>query len=174
MKHSPLTLMAIRFTEVNIASTPDGDDSDVDKVDVEIELEPFHPPENKREWCVPLTVEFKPKDGTKAPYSGELEAFGFFSVSENWKENEIEKLVYINGGGIVYAAIREMLTNVTARGFFAPLILPSCSFAEMYKEMEEEKKKQLRNLQREQAQKIQAILTPEQREKFKASRQNNS
>jgi len=39
---------------------------------------------------------------------------------------------------------------------------------------EEEKKKQLRNLQREQAQKIQAILTPEQREKFKASRQNNS
>jgi protein CpxP len=39
---------------------------------------------------------------------------------------------------------------------------------------EEEKKKQLRNLQREQAQKIQAILTPEQREKFKASRPKNS
>jgi Spy/CpxP family protein refolding chaperone len=39
---------------------------------------------------------------------------------------------------------------------------------------EEEKKKQLRNHQREQMQKIQAILTPEQREKFKASRQNNS
>ena len=39
---------------------------------------------------------------------------------------------------------------------------------------EEEKKKQIRNLQREQAQKIQAILTPEQRAKFKASRPNNS
>lgn len=38
---------------------------------------------------------------------------------------------------------------------------------------ESEKKKQLRALQKDQAQKIQAILTPEQIEKFKASRQNN-
>lgn len=38
---------------------------------------------------------------------------------------------------------------------------------------EEYKKKQLRELQKAQAQKIQAILTPEQREKFKASRPNN-
>ncbi len=35
---------------------------------------------------------------------------------------------------------------------------------------EADKKKQLRELQKAQAQKIQAILTPEQREKFKASR----
>lgn len=36
-----------------------------------------------------------------------------------------------------------------------------------------EKKKQMRALQKEQALKVQAILTPEQREKFKASRQDN-
>ena len=38
---------------------------------------------------------------------------------------------------------------------------------------EQDKKKQLRELQKAQMQKIQAILTPEQLEKFKASRQNN-
>jgi Spy/CpxP family protein refolding chaperone len=38
---------------------------------------------------------------------------------------------------------------------------------------EVEKKKQLRELQKAQAQKIQGILTPEQIEKFKASKQNN-
>ena len=38
---------------------------------------------------------------------------------------------------------------------------------------DQEKKKQLRELQKGQAQKVQAILTPEQLEKFKASRQNN-
>lgn len=37
-----------------------------------------------------------------------------------------------------------------------------------------EKKKQLRNLKMEQAQKVQGILTEEQKAKFKASRQNNS
>jgi Spy/CpxP family protein refolding chaperone len=35
---------------------------------------------------------------------------------------------------------------------------------------EQDKKKQLRTLQKEQAQKLQDILTPEQREKFKASK----
>ncbi len=38
---------------------------------------------------------------------------------------------------------------------------------------DQDKKKQLRELQKTQAQKVQAILTPEQLEKFKASRQNN-
>ena len=38
---------------------------------------------------------------------------------------------------------------------------------------EEDKKKQLRELQKAQAQKVQAVLTEEQREKFKASKQNN-
>ena len=38
---------------------------------------------------------------------------------------------------------------------------------------DQEKKKQLRELQKTQMQKVQAILTPEQLEKFKASKQNN-
>lgn len=38
---------------------------------------------------------------------------------------------------------------------------------------DQDKKKELRELQKAQLQKLQAILTPEQREKFKASRQNN-
>ena len=38
---------------------------------------------------------------------------------------------------------------------------------------DQDKKKQLRELQKTQMQKIQAILTPEQREKFKASKSNN-
>ena len=38
---------------------------------------------------------------------------------------------------------------------------------------EAEKEKQMRALQKEQAQKMQSILTEEQREKFKADRQNN-
>jgi Spy/CpxP family protein refolding chaperone len=38
---------------------------------------------------------------------------------------------------------------------------------------DQDKKKQMRELQKAQVQKIQAILTPEQFEKFKASRQNN-
>ncbi|MBK8520467.1 MAG: hypothetical protein WAT20_12550 [Ferruginibacter sp.] len=38
---------------------------------------------------------------------------------------------------------------------------------------DQDKKKQMRELQKEQMQKIQAILTPEQRKKFKASKPND-
>lgn len=38
---------------------------------------------------------------------------------------------------------------------------------------DQDKKKQLRELQKDQALKVQAILTPEQREKFKASKPND-
>ena len=38
---------------------------------------------------------------------------------------------------------------------------------------DQDKKKQMREVQKEQMQKIQAILTPEQREKFKTSKPNN-
>ena len=38
---------------------------------------------------------------------------------------------------------------------------------------DQDKKKQMRELQKEQMQKIQAILTPEQREKFRSSKPNN-
>ncbi len=38
---------------------------------------------------------------------------------------------------------------------------------------DQDKKKQMRALQKDQMQKIQVILTPEQREKFKASKPNN-
>ena len=96
------------------------------------------------------------KDTTFIPFIGSREIINKQSRKERFKELDLTKeqkgkLKEINQSG---KAAKEAIENNTGLS-------------------EDEKKKQLRNLQKEQAQKIQAILTPEQLEKFKASKQNN-
>jgi preprotein translocase subunit SecB len=142
MKTGPINLICSHFTIVNISANSSAKDDDVDNIELEV-IPYLSPPEDfKKHRSVILTVKIKSKDGIDAPYTGEVENIGRFSIIESWPEEQIEKLVYINGCGILYASIREMVTIITSRGFFPPLTLPSCSFAEMYREREEEKKKQ--------------------------------
>ncbi len=140
MKTGPLNLVSSSFTTVNISANSSAKDDDVDNIELEVIPYLSPPDEFKRNRCVILNVKIKSKDGIVPPYSGEVENVGTFSIVESWPEDQIEKLVYINGSGMLYSSIREMVTIITSRGFFKSLILPSCSFAEMYKEEEENKK----------------------------------
>jgi preprotein translocase subunit SecB len=98
--------------------------------------------EDVRRWTVVLTVKFDNKSGIAAPYTGQIENIGGFLVAESWPEDQIEKLVYVNASGILYASVREMVSIITGRGFFPSLTLPSCSFMDMFKAQEEVKKKE--------------------------------
>jgi len=97
-----------------------------------------------------------PKDTNIIPFIGSRVTIDKQSRKERFKELDLTreqkgKLKEINQSG---KAAKEAIENNTSLS-------------------EDEKKKQLRSLQKAQVEKIQAILTPEQFEKFKASRQNN-
>ncbi|MDU9049525.1 MAG: protein-export chaperone SecB [Candidatus Electrothrix sp. Rat3] len=66
------------------------------------------------------------------PYSIHLVAFGFFEVHPEWPEPE--KLLFINGSTILYAAAREYLITVSSRGPWGAATLPMVSFLNMYQE----------------------------------------
>lgn len=70
------------------------------------------------------------------PYSIHLVAFGFFEVHPEWPEPE--KLLFINGSTILYAAAREYLITVSSRGPWGAVTLPMVSFKEMYQEAVQE------------------------------------
>jgi preprotein translocase subunit SecB len=143
MKTGPLNLLSSHFTIVNISANSTAKDEDVNNVELEVIPYLSPPDEFKRERSVILTLKIKSKDGIVPPYSGEVENIGRFSIAENWPEEQIEKLVYINGSGMLYSALREMVAIITSRGFFDTLTLPSCSFSEMYKDEEEKRKNAL-------------------------------
>jgi preprotein translocase subunit SecB len=143
MKTGPLSLQNIYFTDVHVVANPSAKETDLDNVDLEIKPTATPSSDDSRRWTVILSVKITSKNGIIAPYVGQIENIGGFLVSESWPPDQIEKLVYVNASGILYASMREMVCLITGRGFFRSLTLPSCSFMEMYKEREEAKKNEL-------------------------------
>ncbi len=84
--------------------------------------------DNPRQWQVMLRVDFGGKDNLIATYKGNVEYVGFFTVSDEFPEDSMNRLVTINGPSMLYGAIRELLHLLTGRGPHSPLILPTISF----------------------------------------------
>src|SRR5262245_19365919 len=130
--NSPLQLNAMAFTDVRITSVPDANvESTLETV---VEYKTSINDANKRHWMVAVRVYLRPVGDSKVPYIGTVECVGFFTVDSDWPEDQVQKLVVVNGSSVLYSAIREMICNITSRGpFFATLIL-SQSFAKSYEE----------------------------------------
>lgn len=64
---------------------------------------------------------------SKPYYSGSLEVVGFFRVSPAYKDDP-DKLVNISGASLLYGSIREMVCNLTARGPWGMVTLPTVNF----------------------------------------------
>lgn len=129
MNESPLQLQTCHFTKINLSTQRDANPADTRRVDVGVASEAFaQSPERPRQWVVVVRIKIGPQENAKPGYLGELEGVGLFEVESSWPEEEIEKLVFINGSGMVYAALRELVSNITARGFWQILVLPTHSF----------------------------------------------
>ena len=138
---SPLQLNQAYFTEVKITSNWEMDVTGDLSTNVQFRGQVHR--DNKRNWMVVLTVNLSSSNAKRVPYEGSITCTGIFAVSPQWPEEQIEKLVMVNGAGMLYATIREMVCTITARGPFDMLMLPTQSFLETY---EQAKKKASTNL----------------------------
>ena len=142
MKLSPLQLNGCYFSEVSIKANASAKSADVNKVEVSVNVRAMPSGDNPRYWYVFLDITINPQEGVVVPYFGQISAMGSFSVDDKWSDNQIERLVYINGAGLLYCSSREMVFTITSKGWFNALSLPSWSFYETYKEFDEQRKLQ--------------------------------
>ena len=77
------------------------------------------------DWSVWLKVAFGGKAAGKALHSGEIEFEGIFVVHPEYPEDKIEDLVRMNGGAILYGAVREFVLTLTARSKHGPFEMPT-------------------------------------------------
>jgi len=89
---------------------------------------------NPRSWMLTVRVNLKAENEKPVPYVGTVECIGIFTVLPAWPEDQIEKLVLVNGTGLIYTIIREMICSITARGPFDVLMLPTQSFLDFYEQ----------------------------------------
>jgi len=124
--NSPLQLNQHVFHRIHLDVHPDA------KPDVQAELrmtcELGKDPNNNRNARLALGLDIAAK-GTEIPcYTGHFEIVGYFSVHTDYPEKDMDALIVVNGGGMLFGAIREMVANLTARGPQPMVMLPTINF----------------------------------------------
>lgn len=111
----------------------------LDLDDVVITNEVVKIKDNKDRYGVILNLEIKAPENKNTPYAIKLDMYGFFQVPEGMPEEIREKIVKTNGTSILYGAAREIIKEMTGRGEFRSILIPTASFAELRKRGAEER-----------------------------------
>ncbi len=96
--------------------------------ELRIESDLVAPPKEGDNWLVSLTIAQEVPAEKNAPYNFALDIVGFFSVLDGLPEDRQKQIVQTNGSSILYGAAREILRDVTAKGPYEPILLPTVSF----------------------------------------------
>ncbi|MEY2563366.1 MAG: hypothetical protein QOH88_1559 [Verrucomicrobiota bacterium] len=125
MKTSWLSLERHTFKRIAIeaAEKPDLKASNA----LQLSLEIAHHETDDFRVKISLDVAFLAESGKNPAYTGEISMEGFFRIGHD----PDMKIVITNGASILYGAIREMLLNLTFRGPWPPVLLPTASFGDM-------------------------------------------
>lgn len=80
----------------------------------------------KDHWHVILRVSISSsEEGQEIPIGGDIEFEGTFSIGEDFPEDKRDQLICMNGGAILYGAIREIYNTMACRSFHGSLDLPT-------------------------------------------------
>lgn len=112
-------------------------DSDLDLSDLLVESNITRLGPDDDCWAVIMSVEQNASPEKNAPYNFVIRLMGLFSMAEGLTPEKTEQLLLTNGSSILFAATREILRDMTSKGPYAPLLLPSLSFFPLPKEEEE-------------------------------------
>jgi len=85
--------------------------------------------EDPQSYQLTLTIDIEqdPASTEKPHYTGSFEIVGFFAIAPSFK-GDPDRLVQISGASLLYGAVREMVCNLTARGPWPILCLPTINF----------------------------------------------
>ncbi|WPJ97049.1 hypothetical protein SH580_04935 [Coraliomargarita algicola] len=126
---SPIQLKKHDFAEISIVANPEVDDSKASDVTCACRHQFGAGPNDDKQltWMARLRLELlKPEESdTVCLYTGAIEVFGEFEIHPDLPENERAKHIHISGGAMLYSAIREMATLLTARSIHGVIELPS-------------------------------------------------
>lgn len=143
MSNSPLQLNRSVFTDVRLTAQPDVPDTQVElQMETIVEYQAQVSNANPRNWVLTVRVHIKSPNEKPTMYVGTVQCIGAFTVAPEWPADQIEKLVVVNGCGMLYSSIREMVSIIVARGPYVSPPLPSMSFVGMYEQSKQKSKAQ--------------------------------
>jgi preprotein translocase subunit SecB len=141
MSLSPLQMKQLLFTKIKVEAydypeeteTPWAPTFDFDGVTINTEVMTATQEgqeEDPRNFLVMVKISIPnaPNTQKNSPYTVEIHAQAWFEISSDFEKEKRESIIAVNGSSMIVGAIREMLTQLTARSLFGPLTLPSLRF----------------------------------------------
>ena len=100
---------------------------DFDKADFSSNVDVAYS-EDKKKFKVKLKTWLHATELSQPPYTFEITMTGYFGVDERLTEQKGLDLVTFNGPAVLYGSIREIVFQMTSRGAFPQLVLPTVNF----------------------------------------------
>jgi preprotein translocase subunit SecB len=124
---SALRLERHFFTRIELC--PDGEAKPEGKYQVQWTLALAQASDDANRYQVTLTVRVNqdPASTAKTFYTGVFEIVGFFTVAKGCPQ-EPSFFVQVSGASLLYSAVRELVCNLTARGPWPMISLPTVNF----------------------------------------------
>jgi preprotein translocase subunit SecB len=132
MKASPLQLVSSAFIKIHIEAEPtyaehleDGTPFSLfSEAGLKSSVEVGFPEDDSSQGFVRLKVEMLGTAEVPSPYKLDLDVLGSFTVAKN----SSEKLLEVNGPAVLYGSVREVVMQLTSRGPYPQLVLPTVTF----------------------------------------------
>lgn len=135
---SPLQLKAHAFTAISVRTWIGGSGSHEPTLVPKIGFEAD--PDLPNHWRLMLEVKVGSANTDKPfLYEIELAVQGVVEVHADFPAERREHLAVVNGLGLLYSSIREMVTNLTARSAHGTLNLPTLNLVEIVSKAEHER-----------------------------------
>jgi preprotein translocase subunit SecB len=141
MQASPVQTRSILYRRVEISPqlTPDQQideklsafDLEWDGIRIEVATGINAAEENDADpsnFVVSLRLKIPNITGKICPYKIDVELLGLIQINPSLSAHRREELATVNGLAIVYSAARELVTSVTGRMEYGPLVLPGVNF----------------------------------------------
>jgi preprotein translocase subunit SecB len=127
---SPLQLKGHAFTAISVRTSTNGSAENEPNLipQVAFEADPGLP----NHWRLGLEVRVcSAQAGKPFLYEIELAVQGLVEVHADFPAERRESLAVVNGLGLLYSSVREMVINLTARSASGALSLPTLNFVEI-------------------------------------------
>jgi preprotein translocase subunit SecB len=96
--------------------------------------------DNPRRFRIRITIESNNQKSKTLPYEFRITLVGYFKVTEQYPEEQVDLLVSVNGPSVLYSAAREALAALTGRSPLPAIVLPTVTFQSTSLEIQEKEK----------------------------------
>jgi preprotein translocase subunit SecB len=131
MKLAPLQLESFFLTDLSFRANQEFDAAKpvaFQQADLAV-LTGIQPVKNlARRWQVTLNIKLQPRPEANSPYFFALNLVGILWAVAELPADRLPLLLAANGPAMLYGIAREVVRDLTSRGPFPPLALPTVSF----------------------------------------------